>query len=95
VNPVVTKCKHYFCEDCAINHHQKDPRCACCRENTGGTFNVATDIMKKQKKKKKETQAKLAKNEQEQQEVGQDQDPKEPGETQSNEEEEASKDSEE
>jgi len=48
-NPVVTRCKHYFCENCATERHQKDPRCACCGENTSGIFNVAHDILKKMK----------------------------------------------
>jgi len=48
-NPVVTKCKHYFCEDCALEHYQKDQRCATCKENTSGIFNVALDIIKRVK----------------------------------------------
>lgn len=46
-DPVVTKCKHYFCENCAVAHHQKDKRCAVCKEPTGGIFNVAHDIIRK------------------------------------------------
>lgn len=46
-DPVVTKCKHYFCEDCAVAHHQKDKRCFVCKEPTGGIFNVAHDIIRK------------------------------------------------
>lgn len=48
-DPVVTKCKHYFCENCAIENYKKDPRCFACKENTFGIFNVAKDIIKKQK----------------------------------------------
>jgi len=48
-NPVVTKCKHYFCEDCALQHYQKDQSCAVCKENTSGIFNVALDVIKKVK----------------------------------------------
>jgi len=41
------RCKHYFCENCAVEHHKKDKRCAVCREPTGGIFNVAHDIIRK------------------------------------------------
>ncbi|CAK5089653.1 unnamed protein product [Meloidogyne enterolobii] len=39
--PVVTKCKHYFCEVCALQHYQKSKKCAVCGEKTDGVFNVA------------------------------------------------------
>ena len=41
VNPVVTKCKHYFCEKCALEHYRKSQRCALCNQQTGGMFNPA------------------------------------------------------
>jgi len=47
VKPVMTRCKHYFCESCALTRFVKDPRCAVCKENTNGIFNVAQDIIKK------------------------------------------------
>ncbi|VDM55196.1 unnamed protein product [Angiostrongylus costaricensis] len=40
-SPVVTRCKHYFCETCALNSFRKSKRCQVCGENTGGVFNVA------------------------------------------------------
>jgi RING finger protein 113A len=46
-DPVVTKCGHYFCEDCALNHHKKSHKCAVCKEPTMGIFNTAAKIMKK------------------------------------------------
>jgi RING finger protein 113A len=51
VNPVVTVCKHYFCESCALKHYNagKNPKCAACGEPTGGQFNTAHEILKKQK----------------------------------------------
>lgn len=48
-DPVVTKCKHYFCETCAIKHNMKTGKCAACDQPTQGIFNVATDILKKMK----------------------------------------------
>ncbi|KAK6027539.1 hypothetical protein OSTOST_06426 [Ostertagia ostertagi] len=41
VSPVVTRCKHYFCESCALAAFRKNKRCAVCGENTGGVFNIA------------------------------------------------------
>jgi RING finger protein 113A len=29
-DPVVTRCKHYFCEQCALQHHAKTKTCATC-----------------------------------------------------------------
>jgi len=51
VNPVVTKCKHYFCENCAIQDFKKNARCSVCKEATEGVFKVATEILKKLNKK--------------------------------------------
>jgi RING finger protein 113A len=53
VNPVSTKCKHYFCENCAIQHYKKDKRCFVCKEPTEGVFKVATEIVKKLQKNEK------------------------------------------
>ncbi|XP_057450303.1 zinc finger CCCH domain-containing protein 1-like [Lotus japonicus] len=47
VDPVVTKCKHYFCEHCALKHHAKNKKCFVCNQPTLGTFNVAQEIRKK------------------------------------------------
>ncbi|VDK85050.1 unnamed protein product [Litomosoides sigmodontis] len=49
VNPVVTKCKHYFCEKCALEHFQKTPKCYICEQNTMGVFKVAKDLIAKLK----------------------------------------------
>ena len=51
VNPVVTKCKHYFCEKCALNHHRKSTRCAVCSAQTSGIFNPAKEIARRLKQK--------------------------------------------
>jgi len=52
VNPVVTKCKHYFCEKCFIQHNKKDTRCFVCRTQTMGIFFVAKEILNRMQKSK-------------------------------------------
>jgi RING finger protein 113A len=51
-DPVVTKCNHYFCEQCALQHNAKTTKCAACQQPTGGIFNVARDIVRKYKPKR-------------------------------------------
>eukprot|EP00038_Savillea_parva_P011049 m.194731 g.194731 ORF g.194731 m.194731 type:complete len:344 (-) comp19273_c0_seq1:194-1225(-) len=46
-NPVVTKCKHYFCEKCALEQFRKTNKCFVCAKPTGGVFKPAKDIVKK------------------------------------------------
>ncbi|GMN62798.1 hypothetical protein TIFTF001_031876 [Ficus carica] len=46
-DPVVTKCKHYFCEHCALKHHAKNKKCFVCNTPTLGIFNTAHEIRKK------------------------------------------------
>ncbi|KAJ2159972.1 RNA-splicing factor [Coemansia sp. RSA 552] len=40
-NPVVTKCKHYFCEACALARYRKSPKCFACGAATAGVFKRA------------------------------------------------------
>ncbi|GLT61012.1 hypothetical protein SLA2020_337480 [Shorea laevis] len=47
VDPVVTKCKHYFCEHCALKHHAKNKKCFVCNTPTLGIFNTAHEIRRK------------------------------------------------
>ncbi|XP_031100323.1 zinc finger CCCH domain-containing protein 1-like [Ipomoea triloba] len=47
VDPVMTKCKHYFCEHCALKHHAKNKKCFVCNQPTLGIFNTAFEIRKK------------------------------------------------
>lgn len=51
VRPVVTLCKHYFCEKCALQRFGKEKKhdCAVCGEPTKGNFSVAREIIKDQK----------------------------------------------
>ena len=49
-DPVVTRCKHYFCEPCALRHNSLNKgKCAVCEQPTNGIFNVAYDVVKKLK----------------------------------------------
>lgn len=47
VDPVATKCKHYFCEHCALRHHAKNKKCFVCNKPTLGLFNTAHEIRKR------------------------------------------------
>ncbi|CAM8917669.1 unnamed protein product [Rhodiola kirilowii] len=45
VDPVVTTCKHYFCEHCALKHHSNNKKCFVCNKKpTLGIFNTAHEI---------------------------------------------------
>ena len=44
VDPVVTKCKHYFCEKCALGHFKTSRKCYVCGENTLGIFQPASAL---------------------------------------------------
>lgn len=50
-DPVVTRCKHYFCEQCALQHNAKTAKCFVCEQPTGGIFNVANDVLRREKAK--------------------------------------------
>ena len=45
-DPVVTKCKHYFCDGCAIRNYASDFNCFVCGTATDGIFNAARDLIK-------------------------------------------------
>lgn len=36
-----TRCRHYFCEACALQHYRKSKRCYVCNTQTNGVFNPA------------------------------------------------------
>ncbi|GHJ84767.1 hypothetical protein NliqN6_1169 [Naganishia liquefaciens] len=46
-DPIVTKCGHYFCMNCAVNRFRKTPKCYACGASTGGMFNKAEKILQK------------------------------------------------
>nr|CAG4638590.1 EOG090X09Q6 [Cyclestheria hislopi] len=46
-SPVVTKCKHYFCEQCALKQYRKSQRCYVCGKQTFGVFNPAKQLMER------------------------------------------------
>lgn len=48
-SPVMTKCKHYFCEKCALDNYRKSTRCYVCGVQTMGVFNPAKEIIKRLK----------------------------------------------
>jgi len=49
--PVVTRCKHYFCEKCALDHYRKSQRCFTCGKQTSGMFNPAKDLVERMAKR--------------------------------------------
>ncbi|KAI5631446.1 zinc finger c-x8-C-x5-C-x3-H type (and similar) domain-containing protein [Phthorimaea operculella] len=42
-DPVVTKCKHYFCEKCALDNYKKSTRCFICNTQTNGILKKRRD----------------------------------------------------
>uniref|UniRef100_A0A8C6NHU5 Ring finger protein 113A n=1 Tax=Nothobranchius furzeri TaxID=105023 RepID=A0A8C6NHU5_NOTFU len=50
-NPIITKCKHYFCESCALQHYRKSKRCYVCNTQTNGVFNPAKELIAKMEKR--------------------------------------------
>ncbi|KAL0129090.1 hypothetical protein PUN28_004048 [Cardiocondyla obscurior] len=56
-DPVVTKCKHYFCEKCALEQYKKSTRCYICNVQTNGTFNPAKELIARTKMEDKKEDA--------------------------------------
>jgi RING finger protein 113A len=61
VEPIRTKCGHYFCERCALHRARKTPKCAVCDENTHGIFNSAPKLLAKLREKQKKAKEDEAK----------------------------------
>lgn len=51
IEPIVTKCRHYFCERCALQNYGTDANCFACGQATDGVFNAARDLIKHLKEK--------------------------------------------
>eukprot|EP00252_Welwitschia_mirabilis_P006258 TRINITY_DN17086_c0_g1_i1.p1 TRINITY_DN17086_c0_g1~~TRINITY_DN17086_c0_g1_i1.p1 ORF type:complete len:333 (-),score=50.01 TRINITY_DN17086_c0_g1_i1:9-1007(-) len=51
-DPVVTKCRHYFCEHCALKHYARNKNCYVCNKPTNGVFNTAHEILRKMAQEK-------------------------------------------
>lgn len=47
INPVVTKCYHYFCEKCALNNFKANSKCFICNKQTNGIFKPANKLIQK------------------------------------------------
>lgn len=56
-DPIVTLCKHYFCEACALQNYVNDKLCFICGADTKGSFSTATNIEAKMKGKAKQPEA--------------------------------------
>lgn len=50
-DPIVTRCGHYFCAQCAIRRYAKTPKCFACGAKTHGLFNSATKILARMAKR--------------------------------------------
>eukprot|EP01102_Stenamoeba_stenopodia_P005860 TRINITY_DN16572_c0_g1_i1.p1 TRINITY_DN16572_c0_g1~~TRINITY_DN16572_c0_g1_i1.p1 ORF type:complete len:337 (-),score=114.89 TRINITY_DN16572_c0_g1_i1:23-1033(-) len=60
VDPVVTRCGHYFCERCALQNNKKSKKCFNCDEPTMGIFNTAHNLRAKIKQKEERLKRKKA-----------------------------------
>lgn len=45
----IFRCKHYFCEKCALERYKKTARCFVCNTQTSGVFNPAKNLIEKLK----------------------------------------------
>eukprot|EP00842_Homolaphlyctis_polyrhiza_P006175 jgi/Hompol1/6559/HPOL_000749-RA len=59
-NPVVTKCNHYYCEQCALTQYAKTAKCFACGVATGGVFNIPKDLVARLKLRKEQMAAREA-----------------------------------
>jgi len=51
MDPVATRCGHYFCEKCAVDYDRKYKKCFNCEEKTNGLFNTAKVLIQKIKQR--------------------------------------------
>lgn len=45
VRSLFRRCKHYFCEKCALANFKKSSRCFICAVQTNGMFNPAKELI--------------------------------------------------
>ncbi|EPZ35279.1 hypothetical protein ROZALSC1DRAFT_27895 [Rozella allomycis CSF55] len=64
-DPIVTKCKHYFCEKCALKQFRKTKKCYVCSQPTDGQFTVAYNLIAKLEEKKKRLEEQRKRDEEE------------------------------
>ena len=50
-DPIVTKCGHYFCAQCAITRFAKTPKCFACGAKTEGLFQSATRVLERMRQR--------------------------------------------
>lgn len=50
------RCKHYFCEKCALSNYKKSTRCYVCSVQTNGVFNPAKELIAKLKADQEEAE---------------------------------------
>ncbi|CAB07242.2 putative E3 ubiquitin-protein ligase rnf113 [Caenorhabditis elegans] len=65
VDPIVTKCKHYFCTGCALKSFQKSSKCPICQQNTENIMNTAKELLTYLKRKKQQQKQEAEKQEEE------------------------------
>lgn len=53
---MIFRCKHYFCEKCALGQYKKSTRCYVCGVQTNGVFNPAKELIAKLKAEKDEAE---------------------------------------
>ncbi|WBW70651.1 ubiquitin-protein ligase E3/GCN5-related N acetyltransferase fusion protein [Schizosaccharomyces osmophilus] len=53
-DPIVTVCKHHFCENCAVERYRKTPTCVQCGADTKGLFSIDKQMNLLLKKRKQE-----------------------------------------
>jgi RING finger protein 113A len=54
------RCKHYFCEACALKHNAKSKKCYDCGAPTHGVFNSAKELKAKLALKKQRMEERAA-----------------------------------
>ncbi|KYQ88820.1 RING zinc finger-containing protein [Tieghemostelium lacteum] len=50
-DPVMTACKHFFCQECALEQNKKTNKCALCQKPTNGAFTFPKKELEKLKLK--------------------------------------------